>query len=267
MLVYYYSSFTRTRLAVTSLHSVGSLICGKVASDLPLNSSNGIKLTDAFRSQLWNDLNHPPASYLGDDSRFRHADGSGNNIMWPRVGAANMPYARTVEPKTMQPARLPDPGVLFDALLARKTFKPHPTKISSVLFYLASIIIHDLFHTDHKDFNISKTSSYLDLSPLYGSTQAEQDTMRTFEDGKLKKDCFASKRILGFPPGVGALLIAFNRMHNFVVQQLATVNEADRFLKPSQTDTKALADYDNTLFQTGRLVTCGTVIRFNVPRC
>lgn len=42
----------------------------------------------------------------------------------------------------MQPAALPDPGALFDSLLARKDFKEHPTKISSVLFYLAAIIIH-----------------------------------------------------------------------------------------------------------------------------
>jgi hypothetical protein len=42
----------------------------------------------------------------------------------------------------MQPAALPEPEALFDSLLARKDFKEHPNKISSVLFYLASIIIH-----------------------------------------------------------------------------------------------------------------------------
>lgn len=42
----------------------------------------------------------------------------------------------------MQSASLPEPEALFDSLLARKEFKEHPNKISSVLFYLASIIIH-----------------------------------------------------------------------------------------------------------------------------
>lgn len=42
----------------------------------------------------------------------------------------------------MQPAALPEPEALFDSLLARKDFREHPNKISSVLFYLASIIIH-----------------------------------------------------------------------------------------------------------------------------
>lgn len=45
----------------------------------------------------------------------------------------------------MQPPVLPDPGALFDSLLARKGFKEHPTKLSSVLFYIASIIIHGKF--------------------------------------------------------------------------------------------------------------------------
>jgi hypothetical protein len=74
---------------------------------------------------------------------------------------------------------------------------------------------------DHKDFNISLTSSYLDLAPLYGSNKDEQSTVRTFKDGKLKPDCFSEKRILGFPPGVGLLVIMFNRFHNYVVTQLA----------------------------------------------
>lgn len=69
----------------------------------------------------------------------------------------------------------------------------------------------DLFRTDHVDKNISLTSSYLDLSPLYGSNQDEQNAMRTFENGKIHPDCFSEKRLLGFPPGVGVLLITFNR--------------------------------------------------------
>jgi linoleate 8R-lipoxygenase/9,12-octadecadienoate 8-hydroperoxide 8R-isomerase len=161
--------------------------------------------------------------------------------------------------------------------MARKKFEPHPNKISSILFYLASIIIHgkstrssvrfehsytrlDLFRTDHKDYARSLTSSYLDLAPLYGSNQAEQDAMRTFKEGKLKPDCFSEKRLLGFPPGVGVLVIMFNRFHNSVVRNLALINENNRFKKPLETDTAACAKYDNDLFQTGRLITGGLYI-------
>lgn len=72
---------------------------------------------------------------------------SSQNIFWPNIGAAGTPYARSVRPQTMQPAALPEPETLFDSLLARKEFKEHPNKISSVLFYLASIIIHGMLGT------------------------------------------------------------------------------------------------------------------------
>ena len=105
--------------------------------------------------------------------------------------------------------------------MAREKFTPHPNKVSSVFFYWASLIIHDLFQTNHHDFSISQTSSYLDLSTLYGDTQEDQDQIRTFKDGKLKADCFSEARLLGFPPGCGVLLIMLNRFHNYIVEQLA----------------------------------------------
>lgn len=127
----------------------------------------------------------------------------------------------------------------------------------------------DLFQTDHSDFNNSQTSSYLDLSPLYGDTQEDQDHIRTFKDGKLKPDCFAEHRLLTFPPGCGVILIMFNRFHNYVVEQLATINENGRFTKPKsdlppQQLEKAWAEYDNDLFQTGRLITCGLYINITL---
>ena len=54
----------------------------------------------------------------------------------------------------------------------------------------------------------------------------------------------------------------FNRFHNNVVDQLAMINENGRFTKPSPNLPTERADlawkkYDNDLFQTGRLITCG----------
>lgn len=131
--------------------------------------------------------------------------------MYPHLGAANTPYARSVHPSTLSVGALPDPGLIFDSVMARQTFKPHPNKVSSVFFYWASLVIHDLFQTDHHDFNLSRTSSYLDLSILYGDTWEDQKNIRSFKDGKLKPDCFAEERLLGFPPGCGVLLIMLNR--------------------------------------------------------
>ncbi|EWC46918.1 hypothetical protein DRE_03930 [Drechslerella stenobrocha 248] len=227
----------------------------QIASGLPSTSKNEKVLTGALLDKLWNQLQHPPLSYLGTKQQYRSADGSYNNILYPHLGKAGTPYARSVRPMTKMPGARPDPGLLFDALLARKEPKPHANKISSTLFYLASIIIHDLFRTNHRDYSISDTSSYLDLSPLYGSNEEEQKAMRTFSGGKIKPDAFAEKRLLGFPPGVCVLLLSFGRYHNFVVDTLLKINQDERFTKrktPEETDEK--------LFQTGRLVTCGLYI-------
>ena len=233
----------------------------KIASELPASSKAGTKLSNELVQQLYDSLQHPPVAQLGDEYKYRTADGSFNNIAAPQVGAANTHYARSVPPRTMQSPDLPEPEDLFDNLMARHQFKPHPAKLSSMLFYLASIIIHDLFRTDRWDNTKTKTSSYLDLAPLYGCDQTEQDAMRTFEDGKIKPDCFSSKRILGFPPGVGAMLIMFNRFHNYVVGQLAAINEAGRFTKPKGDAGKpAHIKYDNDLFQTARLINCGLYV-------
>lgn len=176
--------------------------------------------------------------------------------MFSHLGAANTPYARSVQPFTIRPGALPDPGLIFDNVFARHKFIKHPNNVSSILFYWASLIIHDLFQTDHYDFSISNTSSYLDLSILYGDTQEDQDQIRTFKDGKLKPDCWSEPRLLAFPPGCGVLLIMFNRFHNYVVEQLAIINENGRFTPPGdnlspEQAKKTWAKYDNDLFQTG----------------
>ena len=105
------------------------------------------------------------------------------------------------------PTCRPDPELIFDALLARKEVPDaHPNKISSMLFALASIIIHDVFRTSDHNPSVVKTSSYLDLAPLYGSDQAGQDGMRTFVDGKLKPDAFAEVRFVNQPPEVCSVI-------------------------------------------------------------
>lgn len=125
----------------------------------------------------------------------------------------------------------------------------------------------DLFRTSDVDHTKVQNSSYLDLGPLYGNNETQQAAVRTFSDGKLKPDAFNEIRLLGQPPGVCALIVCFNRFHNYVVSQLAEINEAAIFSLPASVtpDDKdryeaALRKRDNDLFQTGRLVTCGLYV-------
>jgi hypothetical protein len=127
------------------------------------------------------------------------------------------------------------------------------------LVYIKSNSRPDLFHTDEQDDTKLKNSSYLDLGPLYGHNQDQQNQVRTFTDGCLKPDTFSEKRLLTQPPGVCALLVAFNRFHNWLVGEMAFINEAGRFSLPTgmkQNDPRyaeAVAKRDNDLFQTGRM--------------
>ncbi|KAL4933358.1 heme peroxidase [Aspergillus undulatus] len=129
----------------------------QVASSLPNTSGLRTKITDAFIASLWNNLQHPPLSYLSDEFRYRRADGSFNNVMYPHLGASGSHYARNVTTKHPRPAVLPDPGFIFNTLFAREgPAKKHPTHISSNLIYFATIIQHDLYHTDEALFQTGR---------------------------------------------------------------------------------------------------------------
>ena len=127
----------------------------------------------------------------------------------------------------------------------------------------------DLFWTNMQDQNKNNTSSYLDLAPLYGNTQEQQDSIRTFSGGKLKPDVFADKRLIGNPPGVIILLLMFNRFHNHVATNLSDINEGNRFPEPlpgmsAEEAAEVLKKRDEELFQTARLVTSGLYINITL---
>jgi hypothetical protein len=147
---------------------------------------------------------------------YRAADGSNYNPFVPGIGKAGSPYARSVASTNLTPSTtLPDANLVFDTLLKRDKFVPHPDGISSLFFAFANLVIHSIFSTDPNDWGINNVSSYLDLSILYGNSEKEVDNVRTNDGtGKLKPDCFADSRLLRMPPASCALLILLNRNHN-----------------------------------------------------
>ncbi|KAH7407996.1 heme peroxidase [Cadophora sp. MPI-SDFR-AT-0126] len=237
-----------------------------ITAALSPSSKSRKRLSHTIVRTLWDSLEHPPKSYLGEKFQYRMPDGSYNNILVPHLGKAGTPYARTSRATKKLHGVRPDPGLLFDLLMSRddKSFKENPAGISSVLFYHATIIVHDIFRTNRKDTNISDTSSYLDLAPLYGSSLEDQLKVRTMSSGLLKPDTFHEKRLLAQPPGINVMLIMYNRFHNYVADVLLKINENGRFSLP-HTRTKeekeqALAKQDNDLFQTARLIVGGLYI-------
>jgi linoleate 10R-lipoxygenase len=200
-------------------------------SRLPKDSEFSAKLQQLVIEILYKDLPHPPSSYLAIPSAeqssicaplkgvkyaYRSADGSNYNILYPSMGKAGTPYARSVPSTgTNLLSNLPDPSLVFDTLLKRDKFVPHPGGISSLFFAFANLVIHSIFNTDHRDWTINNSSSYLDLSILYGSSERQVDSVRRKDGtGRLWEDVLADSRLLFMPPSVCALLVIFCRNHN-----------------------------------------------------
>ena len=90
-------------------------------------------------------------------------------------------------------------------------------------FAYASLVTHQLFRTDPRDMSKNNTSSYLDLSVLYGINQTQVDLVRDKEKGRglLYPDAFAEDRLVLVPPAATALLVLFSRNHNVSIPSSA----------------------------------------------
>lgn len=209
------------------------------------------------------DVPRPPVKYA-----FRSVDGSHYNPLFPSMGQARRPYARSVPSKHCLPKDLlPDAGLVFDTLLLRDKFEEHPGGISSLFFAFADLVIHSIFETAHPGHPghptsnelINNSSSYLDLSVLYGSTQAKVDSVRRHDGtGRLWNDVFADGRLLQMPPATCALLVLLSRNHNYIAQKILDINENGTYRR----DIKSLSEderkiQDEEIFQRTRLVNCG----------
>ncbi|KAF9466079.1 linoleate diol synthase [Collybia nuda] len=231
----------------------------------PLQSRIQSKAQDKIVQLLYNDLAHPAATSISSKYAWRTADGSHNNIDLPDMGKAGTPYSRSVQQTHPLPKnQLPDPGLLFDTLLKRDGFVKHPAGLSSLMFSFAALVIHSVFRTSHHDVNINETSSYVDLSPLYGHNQAAQDKIRVRDGrGLILPDVFAEDRLLLLPPAVCALLVLFSRNHNYIAKKLLEINERGTYedptkLKSDNPEAKTkLLNQEEEIFQIARLINAG----------
>src|SRR6201999_4606943 len=78
-------------------------------------------------------------------------------------------------------------------------------------------------------------SSYLDLSPLYGTSKTTMNQVRDKKKGRglLYPDVWAEERLVHLPPACSALLVIFNRNHNYTADMLLKINEHGKWRDPS----------------------------------
>lgn len=225
---------------------------------LPPDSGLSDKISSDFIAMLWGDLPHPALTNAGPTARYRRHDGGGNNPWVPEMGKAGSPYSRSVPPTKTKGPNLPDPELVYDQLLKRNgPFREHPSGLNRLFFSFATVVIHECFQTSRTDAWINETSSYVDLSTVYGNTEKEQKRVRTYENGLIYPDSVASERIMMMPPGVVAVAIMFSRNHNHIAANLLSINEDGKY-KPWKTlndDQKKWQDED--IFQIARNINVG----------
>jgi hypothetical protein len=225
---------------------------------LPRNSGLSSKVSGGFIKMLWRDLPHPPAALAGPENRYRRHDGGNNNHWDPEMGKAGSPYCRSVPPVKAKGPNLPDPELVFEKLLKRKgAFRPHPSGLNRLFFSFATVVIHECFQTSRDKQWINETSSYVDLSTLYGNTIDQQKHIRTYQNGLIHPDAIASERIMLMPPGVIAVLIMFSRNHNEIAYSLWSVNEDGKYGDWDELSPEKQREQDEDIFQLARNINVG----------
>ncbi|KAH6904307.1 heme peroxidase [Coprinopsis sp. MPI-PUGE-AT-0042] len=213
-------------------------------------------IQEAAINLLYKDLPHPVSGYLRLPPStpptpaqnlpyvYRPANGSFYNPLYPAMGMAGTPYARTVPSRhTLPKDSLPDPDLVFDTLLKRDKFEPHPGGMSALFFAFADLVIHSIFKTNRQDWTINDASSYLDLSVLYGHNDKDVEAVRRKDGtGKLWNDVFADSRLTHMPPASCALL--------YVAQKILDINECG----------KERQAQDLEIFNRARLVNCALTV-------
>lgn len=166
--------------------------------------------------------------------------------------------------------------------------------ISSLFFAFADLVIHSIFNTNTRDWTINDASSYLDLSPLYGSSQAQVDSVRRKLSRTLQRapaDCTRDVRRQGrhWQALRGRLCRPATALHaprvvraarpllpqpqckppnpfaprgtgltalgtQYVAERILAINELGSYRAPSTLGAQERAAQDEELFQRARLV-------------
>ncbi|EPQ26740.1 uncharacterized protein PFL1_05719 [Pseudozyma flocculosa PF-1] len=268
------ASLTSPKHVATLSQAVAKLTSGQPVNDrellldkvvgmlqeLPDHSPAQSSVANALIGGLYRDLPHPPRSVCGPDAVYRSADGSGNDLWFPDVGKAGTCFVRGVPPRKPKPPTLPEPELVYDQLLRRpeRSFVEHPSGLNRLFFAFASLLSHERFQGSRETPHINDTSSYADLSIIYGNTQPEQDRVRTFENGTIFPDTIASRELLLRPPSVVTIAILFARYHNHLAGRIYEIDEQGLYKSAAEADVDHLKWQDEDIFQKARNVNVAT---------
>ncbi|KAF5376137.1 hypothetical protein D9615_007704 [Tricholomella constricta] len=202
-------------------------------------------------------LNKAAVALLHNTQRTRPTFFLGDRTQYP---GEQYPFARRSEtPAT----KFPDAERVFDHLLRTSQFSEHPNGINALCIAFATVISLCLVRVNEKKPEYNETSPTLDLSPLYGVNDMESDLIRAKDGrGMLSPDCFYDDRATFLPSAVSALLVLWNRNHNYIARHLLLNNEGKRWDEPStqscadSTISARLLAQDDEIFKIARAINC-----------
>lgn len=70
--------------------------------------------------------------------------------------------------------------------------------------------------------------------------------------GLIYPDTFADEGLGFLPPAVGALIVVFNRNHNYIAGQILKLNEKKKWLPYPISDAAKAMEQDDEIFETAR---------------
>ncbi|KAF7978375.1 hypothetical protein HWV62_751 [Athelia sp. TMB] len=175
------------------------------------------------------------------------------------------PYVRNVEKGA---SARPEVGDVFDRLLSAqgKERRAHSNGMSGLAHASLTIIALSLSRSNVLDNRYNETSPYLDLSPLYGVNEEETNSVR-IKDGRgmLAPDCFSESRTILLHPATAALLILWNRNHNYYAEHLLSNNEGEKWRDLTSSPVAGslpLDLQDDQIFKQARKINCAIFRKF-----
>lgn len=261
---------------------------------LPLEAKSAVGNTLEQRvvQSLWDTLSYPDAGWTQfSGPQYRRADGEGNNVQEQQVDRAGEAYIRNVVSRSRgleHGKDIPGPEDSFEKLFRRQTeveggFRKHPCGISANMFYMATLVTHDLFNTISRTGSetrrrvmwiclgfmvrlnhicLKSFSRTLTLGARHtGWNQEMQDSVRdeASHRGKLYADVSADALLDLQPPGVISMALLWCRNHNWIAEQLLIKSKDNpRFANiPKNDDKKRWSVLMSTYFRQRGISTWG----------
>ncbi|XP_052789635.1 prostaglandin G/H synthase 2-like [Mya arenaria] len=177
------------------------------------------------------------------------------------------------------PKELPDAGVIVERLMRRTHFKPGPIGSNAMFTFFAQHFTHQFFKTDFKRGPGFQWGGHgVDVSHVYGKDKQVENTLRSFEDGKLRMQTINGETWplhlkdadvpMSYPPNVPQEIRFalghkdFGLLPGLFMYATIWMREHNRVcdvLKGEHPEWD-----DEQLFQTGKLVILGETIKITI---